>query len=88
MEDIDETLIKIILSFCNRSMNIIRDNSYNQNSDKLLMGHLVYKYGLKISYDDVISAVDDVYNKWDPRTATLLEELCQCKLFSQPSMIL
>ena len=28
------------------------------------------------SYDDVISAVDDLFDQWDPSTATLMEEVC------------
>ena len=36
----------------------------------------MYKSGLKSSYDDIISAVDDFFGQWDPNTATLTEELC------------
>ena len=38
--------------------------------------HCIYVYegGLKISCDDVISAVDDFY-QWDPSTATPMEEV-------------
>ena len=31
--------------------------------------------GLKSSYDDVISAVDDFFDQWDPSSATQLEEV-------------
>ena len=31
--------------------------------------------GLKSSYEDAISAVDDFFYQWDPNTATLMEEV-------------
>ena len=31
---------------------------------------------LKTSYDDVISAVDDFFEQWNPSTATPIEEEC------------
>ena len=31
---------------------------------------------LKSSYDDVISAVDDFFDQWDPSIVTLMEEVC------------
>ena len=37
---------------------------------------LTYKGGLKSSYDEVISAVDDFFDQWDPRTMTPIEEVC------------
>ena len=33
-----------------------------------------FKCGLKGSYEDIISAVDDFFDQWDPSTATLMEE--------------
>ena len=34
------------------------------------------KHGLKHLYDDIISAVDDFFNQWDPSTATAMKEVC------------
>ena len=33
----------------------------------------MYKDELKSLYDDIISVVDDVFDQWDPSTATLEE---------------
>ena len=33
--------------------------------------------GMKILYDDIISTVDDFFEKWDPSTATLIEKMCR-----------
>ena len=35
----------------------------------------MYKDGLKSSYDDLVSAVD-IFDQWNPSTATLMEEVC------------
>ena len=35
-----------------------------------------YEGGLKSSYDDIISVVDDFFDQWDPSTATQIEEIC------------
>ena len=35
----------------------------------------IYEGGMKSSYDDVISAVDDCYDQWDPSTVTPTEEV-------------
>ena len=36
-----------------------------------------FKCGLKNSYDDIISAVDDFFDQWGPSTATPIEEVCK-----------
>ena len=36
---------------------------------------LLYKGGLKISYGDIISNVDEVFDQWDPSSATPMEEV-------------
>ena len=36
---------------------------------------LNYKSGLKSSYDDVISVVDDIFDKQDPSSATVMGEV-------------
>ena len=36
---------------------------------------LIYKGGLKGSYDDVISGGDDFFDQWDPSTATVMEKV-------------
>ena len=38
---------------------------------------LTYSGGLKSSYKDVIPAVDDIYEQWDPSTETQMEEVCR-----------
>ena len=37
----------------------------------------IYQVGLKVSFDDVISAVADFLYQWDPSTATHLEDVCR-----------
>ena len=37
----------------------------------------MYKDWLKNSYHDVISAIDDFIDQWNPSTATLMEEVCR-----------
>ena len=36
-----------------------------------------YDGGLKSTYDDVISAVDNYFDQWDPSTATPIVEVCR-----------
>ena len=36
---------------------------------------LIYKGGLKRSYTDVMSAVDDFFDQWNPNTATMIKEM-------------
>ena len=42
---------------------------------KILRKQSNYKGGLKSSCDDVISAVDDFFDQWDPSTAMRMEEV-------------
>ena len=35
----------------------------------------LYESRVKSSYDDVISAVDNFFDLWDPSTATLMEDM-------------
>ena len=37
--------------------------------------YIIYEGGLKSSYDEVISSVDNFFDQWDPSTATLMEEV-------------
>ena len=37
--------------------------------------YCMYESGLKSSFDDIISAVDDFFDQWDPSTVTLMEEI-------------
>ena len=37
----------------------------------------MHEGGLKSSYDDAISTVDDFLDQWDPNTATPMEEVCR-----------
>ena len=37
---------------------------------------IFYAGGLKSSYEDVISAADDLLDQWDPKTARPMEEVC------------
>ena len=39
----------------------------------------LFESGLKSSYDDVISAVDDFFDQSDASTAMLMEEVCGMK---------
>ena len=36
----------------------------------------IFEGGLKSSYNDIRSAVDDIFDHWDPSTATLMEKVC------------
>ena len=36
----------------------------------------IHDSGLKSSYADIISAIDDFFDKWDPSTVTLIKEMC------------
>ena len=35
----------------------------------------IHKFGLKSSYADVVSAVEDFLDQWHPSTAILMEEI-------------
>ena len=35
------------------------------------------KFGRKVSYDNIISTVDDFLDQRDPSTATPMEEVCE-----------
>ena len=51
---------------------------YGRNEIKisLLILEVYGEWGQKISYNDIISAVDDFFDERDPSTATLMEEVC------------
>ncbi len=38
---------------------------------------ILYKGWLKSSYEEIISAVDDFFDQWDPNTVTLMQEVCE-----------
>ena len=37
----------------------------------------IYEGGLKCLYNDIISAGDDFFERWDSSTATPMEEVCE-----------
>ena len=39
----------------------------------------IYYDGLKKLYDDIWPAVDDIFDQWDPTTATLGKKCVGCK---------
>ena len=46
-------------------------------SENEFKNKLIYEGELKSTYDDIISAIDTVFDQWNPGTATLIEELCR-----------
>ena len=46
------------------------------NQFELSIYMYVYKFEMKSSSDDIIYAVDDFFDQWDPNTAIPMEKMC------------
>ena len=63
----------------NNNEDNILQNLWKFVNSKNMMFVNIYKSGLKSSYDDIISAVDDIFDQWYPSTSTLMEEVYEAQ---------